>query len=1030
MKHRGFKKIEYVAWLLILSLIISGASPVMELSATGTTGTSGTTGTTGTGTTGTTGTTTTVSSRCAPEKYHRYGVTYGEFTKKTPITAGGYLLVGTYLIDMVPTEEMIQKGEQAITGEIYQAALTSKLTYSQNVCFYKSELANKEWRDIDAADRLSVITTNAAKTVTEAEMKDMLITVFVSGGKSESTNPDSDNKDDGSRKNPFLEPSPYNLDEMPEMAVLLSMTTDNSLAYSETVTDQSQVGINQSNRFMSERLKYMFAHDEVTNTIKLRKTDGEKAKVLNEALSTQEGNSDNKAVEKQFDETEKLGGVFLDPIKNIANDKSKRDLYSTGDDGRLSAASRLVYHFSDTRDELTDIMDKAVVNLWEVYLEYKDAAEAAGEELDSFKPEEDKIYNKDKYNFLYSTISTADSVRRGEAYYNLAVNEDFHGGTGSVLSNIKMMAEEGRSNVGRNLHNTSYYVPLAEKNKVKTGGFVKNENLTKAIDEAIEYSKNKYVDYSAYTFARGNSALSQYIYDEEMKIIDKTKKDDVTDTVIENLIYASNIKSGNIKSKKKEAEMLYAADANGKVTGANLIGKQNTIFAEYIAQGLPANYRIIGSKEEDLRALLLSQQSTGKNAEKAMEKLVDAYLLREQDKPTYTKLLNAQLTWVRNQKKRIQDTDYAPYAEEIRYAYEQFIINKMRELGLEVPGEDDGNKNIDWDAAKQRALDDNDPNLAKNIDNLKDKYEKDGSKTPDGYTPSIDIDPHTGLPYVKYTKDDNGNGTGSGSGSGGGNGNGKDGKGDKNSGSGSGSGGKSDGTGGNGDGADVNGNGNGFGDNDAGKNNGGGDGNGGGSGLPVPNGDMLDNLLAKLGMSFDDMDPQAQAELVCALNQYGRENKNEEALTLARNLLSKIMFNKNPLVYTKYKGNTDMEFVSFGAVDRARRYTRFRLVREGLDITMTRMDLGLTYVFRYGTVEVKMLSGVSEEMLNPLTSQTDTYLNRGSEMRHPYLDEEDAQAKLNCRAEYIEDVSYAICVTASMEPRIKEIVALLVDMYK
>ena len=77
-----------------------------------------------------------------------------------------------------------------------------------------------------------------------------------------------------------------------------------------------------------------------------------------------------------------------------------------------------------------------------------------------------------------------------------------------------------------------------------------------------------------------------------------------------------------------------------------------------------------------------------------------------------------------------------------------------------------------------------------------------------------------------------------------------------------------------------------------------------------------------------------------------------------------------------------------------------------------------------------MLNGEKSELLAPLVSQGDRYMNRGDNLRQSYLDEEDAQSKLNCRAEYIEDSLYAVCVTYSMEPRIKELVETLTDLYK
>ncbi len=1059
MKRNGLKRTKYIAAMLVFSLAIGVFSPTAYLAPDSVKAAESSSS----------------RERWAPVKLRRYGITYKDFIAKNGELTEPHLLVGTYLIDMVPTEEAMQAGEGAVTGQIYQAALTSKLTYSQNVAFYKSELADGEWRDIDASDTITTITTDTAKTVPAYEMDEMLITVYVKGGKAEPANPEGNDDGNDSRVNPFLNPSPYNLDEMPEMAELLSMTTDGTLSYKSDGASDADIAKNQSNRFMSERLNYLFAHDEVTNTLKLHPNDGERAKVLTSKLSLEAGSADNKLVESNLDTTERNGTLILDPMRKLSNDKKKAAIYSIGDDGSIASTFRLAYHFSDTRDEITEPMDKAVTNLWDVYLEYKDAAKAAGEEEEKFEAPKDTVTNKVKYNFLYQVMSYSDSVRRGEAYYNLAANEQFHNGTGSVLSQIKKMNDKGKSDIGRNIQNTEYFVPYTVTGvgflgkMTSKGGFAKNDTLAEAIDKAIEGAKNKYVDYSAYTFTRGNTAVSQYIYDQEMKLVEKKKKDAETDTLLENLIFASNIKDGNILVTAREKELLYKLDSDGKLMKGTLVSTQNDILAEHIAKGLPDNYNIVGAKEEDLKALLVSQQSSGRNSEAAMEKLIDAYLLRETDKETYTKTLNAQLAWIRGQKSNIKNTDYASYAEDVRDRYEQYLIKKMKELGIDVPDDGSGEGDaIDWDKGIKDANDDGNLKLAGEIKKLKDKYEGEKKPVPTGYTASLDVDPKTGLPYVKYTKKDDGSGTDSGSGSGGGNGNGNEGSAGKNSsngggmggssdgsggngsgnggsgngsgtgtgdkgknnGGGNGSGGKSDKNGGNGDGNGGSGNdGNGTGNNDNGKNGNGGDGNGEGSGLLVPDGDMLDNLLAYLGKSWDELDPQGKAELVVALNQFGTENNNQEALTLARNLLQTIMFEKNPLVYTQYRAGNDMEYVSFGAVDRARLYTRFRLVKEGLDITMTRTDLGLTYVYRLGSVKITLIDGKTEDMLTPMVSQGDRYMNRG-ELRHPYISEDDALSKINCRAEYINDTIYAVLVTASMEPHIEELVEALEDMYK
>ncbi len=1006
------RKIKYLSLLLATVLAFGVLSPITSLASSDSVAFAG--------------------SRAAPEKFRKYGITYGEFIKKNGEPNSAHLLVGTYLIDIVPTEEAAKNGEAAVTGEIYTAAMKSRLTYNQVVNFYRSELAGGYWVDLEGALGLDSLRYDTGKKVTDAEMEDMLITVYVSGGKSQPMVDSNGDDEKAGRVNPFLKPSPYNLDEMPEMEGILKMISDGTLSYTTESVESDEVAENQSNRFMSERLRYMFAHDEVTDVIKLHDGDFDRAKVINESLKSEPGSENNKLIEKQYDETEAVGVPMTEPLSKLKTDVSgqdRRNLYALGEDGSIRSSMRLMYHFSDTRDELTDVMDKGVNNLWELYLAYKDAAEEAGENSDDYEHPEGALDNSDKHGFIFQVCTQMDATRRGQAYYNLALNEDFHG-TGPVLSIIEGLNKTGSSSIGRNIYNASYFEAARSQNNLASlvglssgtiGGHLENKALAEEIEKAKVAAGNKYIDYNAGNLSRGTTALSQFIYDNEMKLIDKTEIDADTESILTEAMYAVNVRDDVIKVPEKEAELL---------TG-RLIPSQSLIFSRALAAGAPESYNDATLDEKTKKAILASQQTSDNTCEKAMEQLVNGYLARIESKDTQTTFLQNQLAWARAQKSRIAKDDYATFAEEVRYNYEYFIIKKLMDLGVEVPTDDSLGPVIDLlDEAIEETFEPDDPGARKPLEQLRDTYIKYPNPVPVGYLPKIDYDPATGLPYVKFVRDpnaDNGNGLGSGAGNdgngnNGGNGlNGENGNANGNAGNGGfGTGGDSgtgSGTGGLNDGSGSGTNGN-------------GDGTGGsGSRLPVPNGSMLDNIEAILGQSFDDMGPDGKIELIVALNQFGTENKNQEAIDLALELLEQVMAEDNPFVYTKYTDPSGLEYVSLGAIDRARIYTKFRLVKDGLDMTMSRMDDGVSYVYRYGSPTLVRVDGKTEELTSPLASRTDAYMNRGETERFPYLDEEDSRNKLSCRAEYITDSHYACVVTAVMEPNIKRLVSLIADMY-
>ena len=963
MINRSNHPIKYLAAMMAASLFL-GAIPATAVNAAETTPEVPTTGETPTSGT----------FRWAPEKYRKYGITYAEFCEKHGEPAAGHILIGTYLIDLVPKDPETAEGEDpkdpepTITGEMYTAAMVSQKTYSQAVSFYKSELAGGEWRDIETASSLSYLLPGSGEPVDDAEMDEMLITVYISGGKEEPQEKDGD-----ADKNPFLEPSPYNLDEMSSMSGLLKMTTDGTLNYTTADVDYTMVAENQYKRFMYDRLTYMFKHDEDTATLPLQDGDGERSKNINNVLVTTARSRSATRVEEHNDYVEENGKINYLIMSGVTD-----GMYITeGDTGTVASSARLLYHFSDTRDAVTKPLDAAVVNLWDVYLEYKHATGGDGD-----------IKNEDKATFLYNLIASCDVERRAEAYYNLAVNDDFHDGTGSVLASIKQMADKGTSPIGRNIANMEYFEPEKTKNRLtgseKYAGFVPIDTVTAAVNLAIKDSSDLYSDYSGYTAVRGTTAVSQLIFDDKLAIIQKTAKDDEMDKLITEAILATAIRDDDGKSDTLEAALLTT----------KLIPSQNDIFGGYLEKGLPSKYNDSSMTAAQQEALLISQQSTAFNSEAAMEELIKGYLSRETLKENYEPVLNQQLTWVRGEKSKISTSSYGPYAEEVRKKYEDYLVQTMKSLGLDVPGEEGDPLEEELKKKKQEALDNNDPKTAQVIDAILDKYKKEKPDAPNGYTPKIVIDPETKIPAVSYeptgdTTDKNAgmlNGNGNGNGNGDGNGNGRTGD---------------------------------------------GDGNGNGNGDRDPNKDMLSNLEDALGAKFSELGPDGKIEMIVALNQYGRETGNAEAANLARTLLAEVMKEDNPFVYAKFKGVSNMEYVSLAAVDRARLYTRFRLVQDNseMDVTMSRVDVGLSMKYRFGKPTVTNLDGQEIDMTARMASQTDAYIKREAGTRYPYIDEDDSQVQIDCRAEYIEDTAYSVVVTATMEPRIKQIVGILTDLY-
>ena len=175
------------------------------------------------------------------------------------------------------------------------------------------------------------------------------------------------------------------------------------------------------------------------------------------------------------------------------------------------------------------------------------------------------------------------------------------------------------------------------------------------------------------------------------------------------------------------------------------------------------------------------------------------------------------------------------------------------------------------------------------------------------------------------------------------------------------------------------------------------------------------------GKSFAELDPDAQAAVVVALNRYGKMHNAANCLAYARRMLTVIMNNKNPLVYAQYEGDGSAEYVSLGAVDHSRAYTGYRYVFiDGVD-TITQIAGTASYSFAGNRVTNS--EGDTKDLTGPVGYQTDDYVKRGTSF--PYIDETDTMKYMVESGEYIVDTDWAIVVTATMEVQVSKIIEIL-----
>ncbi len=288
--------------------------------------------------------------------------------------------------------------------------------------------------------------------------------------------------------------------------------------------------------------------------------------------------------------------------------------------------------------------------------------------------------------------------------------------------------------------------------------------------------------------------------------------------------------------------------------------------------------------------------------------------------------------------------------------------------------------------------------------------------------------------------DGNGNGTG-GTGEGGnGNGDGGDGTGGNGDGtggvgdgsSGDGTGGNGDGTGGNGTGEDGTGTGTGI------------DGNqGSGGGLEAPDygdgtglreSDFDSGMRDAIGSDYPDMTDTDKIAAVASLLTFAEARDDNAAYEYGMSLLNDLLNSGNPFIYRQYLPDLSQEYVSLAAIDKCRRYTRFRLVDKeagvlGIDYQRTTMQqfvLGsASYTFEIGNNVVIKNDDSTDKMDTEAVLQTDPSIRGNSTAQYPYITEKYCGKYLYCTCVYIPGTEWAILITPQVDKRI----ALLLDAF-
>lgn len=274
--------------------------------------------------------------------------------------------------------------------------------------------------------------------------------------------------------------------------------------------------------------------------------------------------------------------------------------------------------------------------------------------------------------------------------------------------------------------------------------------------------------------------------------------------------------------------------------------------------------------------------------------------------------------------------------------------------------------------------------------------------------------------FFPVTGDGDGNGEGETGGNSGNVGGGGDG-----GGTGTGTGTDGEGGDGNGSGDDENPNGGGSGGSEDG------DGNhkkpydGDGSGLDRS--DFEDIIDEMYGDDPADRSETEQASIVASLMMFADINKDETAYEYGLSLLNELLDKNCPFIYRQYLQDQSVEYVSLAAIDKCRRWTRFRLVdkeedeekSENRKATMQQFVQGTaSYVFELDDLNVTKNDEKTDKMDIAPVSQEDASIRGDKYAKYPYIAEKYSGKYLFCTCVYVPETEWAILITPQMDKRV------------
>ncbi|MCR5503813.1 MAG: hypothetical protein K6F53_12480 [Lachnospiraceae bacterium] len=908
------------------------------------------------------------------------------------------MFIGTYLIH-----------KDALTDELYEKAVSSGSDSGQNTIYYKSEMAGNKWRNVSSSTSFKELMENG-QPVPDSEIEQLYVQYYV--GRDGILIDVVKNQE----VNPFNLVDPYDLKKLPELQSLMMQYT---LDPAKTSISEEQFLKNRNAKDQDTIRAGVYYYQLLTTFFGLDLSD-----------------EDTKKYDEQLDQLY----LCYKSLKSAEMDEEADIAYSLM--SKVDAARRSI-----VLEKLSQLDENALGELYNLsngsyYTSagnFKDAKSENAEDAPKYLVDLRNAVSHDFYSQSQWTLFYEALLKR------LGLSE------GNWWSEVPI----SYSNSGDDYE--------SDEDDENAEGFSGDDSIVDAINDCLESCMDSYNEQTTKKLQDTETVLGHAEYEYSMAVINNASAAGLSEELM-NLKHVMNIKGGIISDADGELALL-DSEFIPKADGAYSSAAQEGPGGEYLAavangDGEAAMKNALNTQMDKLEAkrselqFFVSQKRRRTGTEAMLADLNNRLTLAGKLKESLPKdafwqkangSVDEYISWLKSEEQAVKDADdsMASALDDLKELREELLTKKQaaeddndmalaEDYAAQIEALDEQITKEEERLAKERANADGLGDAASAILDLGDSMDAladrllDNAKSRlnagdyDGLQNSIDALSAIGaVDALKELQDlmegsdasnavkaavaqaaedaakeesllsdtaqgkDDGSGDGEGEGDGEGDGAGKDdGKGD----------GKDDGKGdGSGEGK--------------------GDGSGAGSDKDKNKAGRLskDNLLNLINELFgdpDSMDAGKLAATITALSRFAAKGS-LPAGELAVEFTGKAVAQKNPYIYTKYKGDLSGKYVSVQTISTHTNY-RYIYSTSRHRATLTTPG-GANYTFTLGSEEATH-GGVAKTLSEKPVFQDSIYIA-----------DKDAKDFFGCSAEYVENTGNAVCVTESVNTDAEEL---------